>query len=183
MPLLKPLPLLCVMTLCVLTAACGGQSPSLDTSVYSAAATSANASAPSTDGIESRSTSKQPTSGSSASQAHKSTSSPSTEDSPALRPSYDDCITAAAGATPAMQDCIATEHEYQDAKLNKVYKALIKRLGDEEKIKLRDQQRQWIADRDEKCFYDPDSGQAGLVDAAQCRLEMTAHRATYLGLR
>ncbi|PPU68064.1 DUF1311 domain-containing protein [Xanthomonas pisi] len=82
-----------------------------------------------------------------------------------------------------MQDCIATEHEYQDAKLNKVYKALIKRLGDEEKIKLRDQQRQWIADRDEKCFYDPDSGQAGLVDAAQCRLEMTAHRATYLGLR
>ncbi|MCS3747723.1 uncharacterized protein YecT (DUF1311 family) [Xanthomonas arboricola] len=182
MPALKTLPLLSVMTLCVLTAACGGQSQSADQSLDSAAATT-DASETSADGMESRATSEQPTSSSSAGQAQKSTPSPSTGDSPVLRPSYDDCITAAAGATPAMQDCIAAEHAYQDEKLNKVYKALIERLGDEDKSKLRDQQRQWIADRDEKCLYDPDSGQAGIVDAAQCRLEMTAERAAQLESR
>lgn len=100
-----------------------------------------------------------------------------------LRPSYDACISAAAGVTPTMQDCIDTEYAYQDGRLNTVYKALMAKLGDAEKNALRDQQRKWIADRDEKCFYDPDSGQAGRVDAAECRLDMTAKRADELEAR
>lgn len=100
-----------------------------------------------------------------------------------LRPSYDACISAAAGVTPTMQDCIETEYTYQDGRLNTVYKALMAKLGDEEKNALRDQQRKWIAERDEKCFYDPDSGQAGRVDAAECRLDMTAKRADELEAR
>ncbi len=100
-----------------------------------------------------------------------------------LRPSYDACISAAAGVTPTMQDCIDTEYNYQDDRLNTVYKALMARLGEAEKNALREQQRTWIADRDEKCVYDPDSGQAGRVDAAECRLDMTAKRADELAAR
>lgn len=100
-----------------------------------------------------------------------------------LRPPYDTCISAAAGVTPEMQDCIATEYAYQDGRLNKAYKALMAKLDEAEKNTLRDQQRKWIVERDEKCFYDPDSGQAGRVDAAQCSLELTANRADALEAR
>ncbi|MEE7546413.1 DUF1311 domain-containing protein [Xanthomonas sp. Kuri4-1] len=100
-----------------------------------------------------------------------------------LRPSYDACISAAAGVTPTMQDCIDAEYAYQDGRLNTVYKALMARLGDAEQHALRNQQRGWIAERDDKCAYDPDSGQAGRVDAAECRLEMTARRADELAAR
>lgn len=97
-----------------------------------------------------------------------------------MRPSYDACISAAAGATPAMQDCIDSEYQYQDGRLNEAYKAAMAKLGEAQKNALRDQQRKWIADRDAQCFYDPDSGQAGRLDAAECRLEMTAKRADEL---
>lgn len=82
-----------------------------------------------------------------------------------------------------MQDCIDTEYAYQDGRLNAVYKALVATLGDAERSALRERQRTWIADRDEQCFYDPDSGQAGRVDAAECRLDMTAKRADALEAR
>lgn len=71
---------------------------------------------------------------------------------------------------------IDAEHEYQDGRLNKAYQALMEDLSEEDKAKLRTEQRQWIADRDERCFYDPESGQAGRLDAAECLLEMTAKR-------
>lgn len=101
-------------------------------------------------------------------------------DSSVLRPSYDTCITAAGGATPAMLDCIADEHAYQDQRLNTAYKAAMAKLGEAEQHALRERQRKWIAERDEKCVADPDGGQAERVDAAECRLEMTARRADEL---
>ncbi|MXV09338.1 DUF1311 domain-containing protein [Xanthomonas sp. LMG 9002] len=97
-----------------------------------------------------------------------------------LRPSYDTCITAAGGATPAMLQCISDEHAYQDQRLNAAYKAAMAKLGETEQHALRERQRKWIAERDEKCVADPDGGQAERVDAAECRLEMTARRADEL---
>ncbi|MGG6462020.1 lysozyme inhibitor LprI family protein [Solilutibacter silvestris] len=101
-------------------------------------------------------------------------------DSPKLRPSYDECISAAGGVTPSMHDCIDAEYRFQDARLNSAYKAFMAKLGGKERTKLRDAQRHWIAKRDEQCASDPDSGQAGALDAYECRLELTANRAAEL---
>jgi len=82
-----------------------------------------------------------------------------------------------------MQECIDAEHEYQDGRLNKVCQAVMAKLSEENKTRLRTEQRQWITNRDERCFYDPQSGQAGRLDAAECRLEMTASRAAEIESR
>ncbi|MFS8463399.1 DUF1311 domain-containing protein [Xanthomonas campestris pv. raphani] len=176
----KLLRLSCLLALCVL-AACSGESstPAQSTASASPNGSSAPASASPTDDVALAADAQPSSPQATQAQAAPGSSKPK-GDSPLLRPSYEECITNAAGATPAMLDCISAEHEYQDARLNMVYKALIAKLDGTEQSKLRDQQRQWIADRDEKCYYDPDSGQAGRVDAAECRLDMTASRAAEL---
>lgn len=111
------------------------------------------------------------------------TTQKSGEEPPKLRPSYDQCISAAGGVTPSMHDCIDAEYRFQDARLNTAYKVLMAKLGGKAEVKLRDAQRHWIATRDERCALDPDSGQAGALDAYECRLEMTATRAAELESR
>ncbi|MBO9829566.1 DUF1311 domain-containing protein [Xanthomonas sp. A2111] len=79
-----------------------------------------------------------------------------------------------------MLDCISAEHAYQDQRLNTAYNAAMAKLGGAEQHALRERQRKWIAERDDKCVADPDGGQAARVDAAECRLETTARRADEL---
>jgi uncharacterized protein YecT (DUF1311 family) len=179
--IVKVLPLSCLLALCGLTAACNGGSSAPAPAATSAAAAPAPASAPPASDAPAANP-QAPSAPSTQADAAAAPSKPSGENV-VLRPSYDACISAAAGVTPTMQDCIDTEYAYQDGRLNTVYKALMAKLGDAEKNALREQQRKWIADRDEKCFYDPDSGQAGRVDAAECRLDMTAKRADELEAR
>jgi len=180
MAMLKVLHVSCLLALCGVTAACNGGASAPAATAADAPATAPAAAPPAGDAAAA---SPQP-SGPQASQAQAAAApSPTSGATPVLRPSYDECISAAAGATPAMQDCIAAEYEYQDGRLNTVYKALMAKLGEDEQKTLREQQRKWIADRDEKCFYDPDSGQAGRLDAAECRLDMTANRADELEAR
>ncbi|UKE78122.1 lysozyme inhibitor LprI family protein [Xanthomonas graminis] len=176
MAIVKLLPVSCLLALCAMTAACNGGSSAPAPTAASAAA------APATAGDAAAANPQAPSAASTQADATAAPSKPSGENV-VLRPSYDACISAAAGVTPTMQDCIDTEYEYQDGRLNTVYKALMAKLGDAEKNALREQQRTWIAQRDEKCFYDPDSGQAGRVDAAECRLDMTAKRADELAAR
>ena len=61
-----------------------------------------------------------------------------------LRPSYDECLKAAAGVVPDMQDCIGAEHEYQDGRLNKVYQTLMSKLDKPGQLALRAEQRKWL---------------------------------------
>ncbi|MFC3658068.1 lysozyme inhibitor LprI family protein [Xanthomonas hyacinthi] len=183
MAIVKVLHVSCLLALCGLTAACNGGSsapaPAAAAAATAPAATPASA-PPAGDALAANA---QPA-GAQSTQAPAAAAPLHTSgETPVLRPSYDACISAAAGVTPTMQDCIETEYAYQDGRLNTVYKALMAKLGDAEKNALREQQRKWIADRDEKCFYDPDSGQAGRVDAAECRLDMTAKRADELEAR
>ncbi|WP_369936058.1 lysozyme inhibitor LprI family protein [Xanthomonas tesorieronis] len=173
MAIVKLLPVSCLLALCGLTAACKGGSSAPAPTAPSAAFAPATAPAPNPQASSTPSTEAD---------AAAVPSKPSS-DNVVLRPSYDACISAAAGVTPAMQDCIDTEYAYQDGRLNTVYKALMAKLEDAERSALRERQRKWIADRDEKCFYDPDSGQAGRVDAAECRLDMTDKRADALEAR
>ncbi|WP_230950577.1 lysozyme inhibitor LprI family protein [Xanthomonas translucens] len=182
--IVKLLPVSCLLALCAVTAACnGGSSTPAPTAASTAAAAPAATPAPApTTGDAPAANAQAPSAPSTQADAAAKPSKPSGE-TVVLRPSYDACISAAAGVTPTMQDCIDTEYAYQDDRLNTVYKALMAKLGDAEKHTLREQQRIWIAERDEKCFYDPDSGQAGRVDAAECRLDMTAKRADELAAR
>jgi len=170
MAIAKVLPVSCLLALCAVTAACNGGA--------STPASTAAATAPAPSAAATAATPPAPTQATPA----RATAAPSPTPgaTPAMRPSYDACISAAAGATPAMQDCMDSEYHYQDGRLNDAYKAAMAKLDETQKNALRDQQRKWVADRDEKCFYDPDSGQAGRLDAAECRLEMTTKRADEL---
>ncbi|MCI2244612.1 lysozyme inhibitor LprI family protein [Xanthomonas sp. PPL568] len=169
-----------LLLLCVATAACSAPSstPSQAPAPAAPAADAATAAAP----AATHEAGTQADAGAATPAATPAAPSPSpaSGDSPVLRPSYDTCITAAGGATPAMLDCISDEHAYQDQRLNTAYKAAMAKLGEAEQHALRERQRKWIAERDEKCVADPDGGQAERVDAAECRLEMTARRADEL---
>ena len=84
---------------------------------------------------------------------------------------------------PDMQECIGTEYDYQDKRLNQVYKALIARLSKTEQIKLRAEERKWIAHRDAYCALPPDAGQGQRLESNGCTMEQTAKRAATLEAR
>lgn len=99
-------------------------------------------------------------------------------DKRALRDAYETCLEAAGGVDPAMQDCIGSEYEYQDGRLNAAYAKLKRTLGESGMTALRTEQRAWIAERDAKCVWDAKTeGSAQRLQANQCRLDATAVRA------
>ena len=95
---------------------------------------------------------------------------------------YSECVEKAGGVTPAIQDCIADEHDRQDKRLNTAYRQLLSALPEKRKTQLRDVQRKWLAFRDANCgFYgDPGGGQAGRLAANECVVRVTALRAAEL---
>lgn len=96
------------------------------------------------------------------------------------RASYATCLTAAAGVTPDMKQCMGTEYAYQDKRLNVAYKALMATLGKDQKTKLRSDERAWIAYRNSHCTLDPNGGQAAELDAYDCSVQETAKQASAL---
>ena len=81
-----------------------------------------------------------------------------------------------------MTECITTETQRQDARLNKAYKALMAELPSLRKKQLQEAQRAWIKFRDTNCaFYDdPDGGTLARVNANACMMTATAERASEL---
>ena len=96
------------------------------------------------------------------------------------RTSYATCLTAAAGATPDMKQCMGAEYAYQDKRLNKAYKALMAALDKRQQTKLRSDERAWIAYRNSHCALDPNGGQAAELDAYDCSVQETAKQASAL---
>lgn len=95
-----------------------------------------------------------------------------------LRSSYGECIKASGGVVPEMQACIEDEFDYQDARLNNVYRRLLETSEGSKKIELESSQKQWLAERDSKCGWDAgEEGQGQRIEANDCFLEMTAKRA------
>ncbi len=98
-----------------------------------------------------------------------------------LRDSYYKCAESSNGVTWDMQACVEEEFEYQDARLNTAYKNLQAKLPEAQKLRLRDDQRQWISDKDEACKWDAETeGQAQRIEANVCALKKTAIRADEL---
>lgn len=101
---------------------------------------------------------------------------------PQLSASFAVCMDKSGGVTAEMHACISAEHTRQDQQLNRNYKALMADLTPARKKQLQTAQRLWLQYRDANChFYaDPDGGTAAGVAAADCVMQMTAHRAREL---
>ncbi|HZQ14278.1 MAG TPA: lysozyme inhibitor LprI family protein [Pseudolabrys sp.] len=78
--------------------------------------------------------------------------------------------------------CEDRERAVWDDILNKSYQALTKALDEEQKVKLREMQRAWIASRDKSCgfLYDYFQGTMANPMIAACTARETARRALYL---
>jgi uncharacterized protein YecT (DUF1311 family) len=78
--------------------------------------------------------------------------------------------------------CEDRERAVWDDILNKSYQALMKALDDEQKVKLREMQRAWIASRDKTCgfLYDYFQGIMANPMIAACVARATGMQALYL---
>ena len=95
-----------------------------------------------------------------------------------LRPSYETCIAQSGGVTPAMQDCIAVEAEYQEGRLASVYARLLASLPPSDRLALENEQSAWMGEKDTACAWNADEeGQGQRLEANECALQMTATRA------
>ncbi|MEA9915171.1 lysozyme inhibitor LprI family protein [Xanthomonas campestris pv. raphani] len=99
-----------------------------------------------------------------------------------LRPSYAQCIEKSEGVHPAMISCNSEEHQYQDARLNKVYLRLLAKLAVQDKAALKQEERDWIEERDVLCQSNGvlGGGQAEELEDSSCMLNATAKRADEL---
>lgn len=102
----------------------------------------------------------------------------------ALRTSYQACIAQSAGVTPAMQDCMAVEAEYQEGRLASAYDRLLESLAPDARRALESEQSAWLSEQDRACAWNADEeGQAQRLEANECTLQMTATRAAELEQR
>ena len=85
--------------------------------------------------------------------------------------------------TLALNDCIGTEHDFQDKRLNAAYQRLRTSLSAAQRATLRDEERIWIGQRDKTCTPDGSGGTASMLDSNQCQLDQTAARAAVLEAR
>jgi uncharacterized protein YecT (DUF1311 family) len=98
-----------------------------------------------------------------------------------LRASYHTCLDASDGVTAKVLDCVSTEFTYQDARLNRIYQQLRSTLPPAQKIRLRDEERQWISEGSAACNSTVDGGgTADLLNTQSCSLKRTADRADAL---
>ena len=79
-------------------------------------------------------------------------------------------------STAGMIQCIDAEFAIQNKLLNQNYKKAMSVLNDENKKKLKDIQRKWVAYKEAKCPFVPPMGTLYAVTAADCYLQMTKER-------
>ncbi|WP_157793070.1 lysozyme inhibitor LprI family protein [Bordetella genomosp. 8] len=103
-----------------------------------------------------------------------------------IRPSYDACIKATQGQVGLQGDCADAEYTYQDARLNKDYKALVSTItsvaGKEAIQQIQAAQRAWLAFYEKDCAVRADrfGSTSGPSTLSACRMERTAIRAQEL---
>ena len=96
---------------------------------------------------------------------------------------YTSCMDASGGVTMNMLDCMGSETEQHDARLNQNYKAAMQALDKGQQNQLRDAQRLWIKFRDADCALlgSLTGGSIDRINSASCFLDMTKQRADDLG--
>jgi uncharacterized protein YecT (DUF1311 family) len=100
-----------------------------------------------------------------------------------LRPSYQDCLdNSFIDEYPRLQ-CAYDEYDFQDARLNAVYKRLMESLPPPAKLALRAEERTWIRKRRRRCDFGIDPPPDYVVEAADCEVSEAAKRSTELERR
>ena len=103
-----------------------------------------------------------------------------------IRPSYDACLKTTQGQVALQGDCADAEFGYQDARLNKAYKALLAAItaaeGKDAVKDVQEAQRAWLTYYSKDCAvrshrFGSDAGPSSL---SICRMEQTAIRAQEL---
>ncbi len=99
-----------------------------------------------------------------------------------LSKTFSTCMDQAGGVTLSMIECMNTETERQDVRLNKAYKDIMVSLSPERKKQLQEAQRLWLKYRKANCgfYYDPEGGTIARVNANDCFMSATAARAKEL---
>ena len=92
---------------------------------------------------------------------------------------YSTCMDESGGVAMNMLDCMRSETEQQDGRLNKNYKAAIQALTPAQQTQLQDAQRLWIKFRDADCTLlgSLTGGSIDRINGASCFLDMTKERA------
>lgn len=75
-----------------------------------------------------------------------------------------------------MGACVNAELDRQDARLNEVYRAVMKRLDDAGKGRLRSEELAWIRERDAGCQEEMMGGTGDMYEWPNCLLNETARR-------
>lgn len=103
-----------------------------------------------------------------------------------VRPAYDACIQAAQGQAGLKGDCADTELQFQDARLNRAYKALLESItaieGKESIKDIQAAQRAWLVFYQKDCAAKADrfGSTRGPSTLSICQMEKTAIRAQEL---
>ncbi|QWT20034.1 DUF1311 domain-containing protein [Bacillus sp. NP157] len=97
-----------------------------------------------------------------------------------IRPSYQACLDATGGVTPALKECMSSEFSYQDKRLNVAYKKLMASLAPGDRATLRSEELGWIGMKRSRCDAGAEAGQADELVAYDCAVVETAKRATEL---
>lgn len=96
---------------------------------------------------------------------------------------YIQCMDASGGVTADMMDCLGTEIDRQDARLNQAYVMVMRPLPKPRKDKLRGLQRAWIKQRDSKCARASAAEGGGSLSSiiySSCILDETIGRTIFL---
>ena len=95
---------------------------------------------------------------------------------------YSACMDESGGVTMNMLDCMGSETEQQDARLNQNYRAAMQALTPAQQTQLRDAQRLWIKFRDADCALlgSLTGGSIDRINSASCFLDMTKQRSDEL---
>ena len=85
-------------------------------------------------------------------------------------------------STADMNACVEREHVVWDDMLNETFRRLREKLDETQRVKLREMQRAWLADRDKTCafYWDFYQGTMASPMAAACVNRETARRALFL---
>ncbi|WP_448098822.1 lysozyme inhibitor LprI family protein [Luteibacter yeojuensis] len=97
-----------------------------------------------------------------------------------IRSAYNECVGGGGETTAAILTCAHNEFSFQDDRLNKAYKTLMSRLGNDEKARLRSAERKWLAEKRQRCELPSEPGTIDQIIAADCQVRETARRATEL---
>ena len=93
---------------------------------------------------------------------------------------YQACSERAEGSYTHILACQGEELVAQEARLNRTYSALMRRLTPAEKRLLRASELKWLTFRDKKCGLPLDPGNSDLVDSRECHLDETVRRIGWL---